>query len=333
MAFFKSESLKKMIENDPIVLIDVGARGGISGKWKSLNNMMKIIGFEPDEEEFQRLGGTARINQIYLPVALFNKKGKIKLNITRNPECASILEPDYAMVDRFLGAEDFETKGFVEINSDTLDEAIKSANIGDVDFIKLDTQGSELQILHGAETVLEQYCVFGIEVEVEFSQLYKDQPLFTDVDSFLRERGFTLFDIRTPLGRKVRKTVPRESRGWKGQGLWTDALYFRDFVSKKDEYLENISRGKAIKTIAIAELHGFGDFALELLDLYLDKKILSDLEYADIKSKLLSSREGKFEPEFRLYQNVKSTAAEFLYARFPSIHKLIVKTILRYRSS
>jgi hypothetical protein len=127
--------------------------------------------------------------------------------------------------------------------------------------------------------------------------------------------------------------VPKESRDWQGQGLWTDALYFRDFVSAKSGCPEELTREAAAKTIAIAEFHGFGDFALELLDFYLNKRIISDSEYDAIRRMLLSPQGGKFRPELRLYQNIKRTAGEFLHDRLPSIHKLIVKSIVKYRGS
>jgi FkbM family methyltransferase len=171
MAFYRSEFFKKIIEGNPLVLIDVGARGGIARKWEPLKSSMKVIGFEPDGNECEQLNETAGNDQVYLPTALFNKRGKIKLNLTRNPACCSTFEPNYALVDRFLAAEDFEMTGSIKVNCNTLDEMIKTTDIKGVDFIKLDTQGSEPQILQGAENVLSKYHVFGIEVEVEFSPL------------------------------------------------------------------------------------------------------------------------------------------------------------------
>jgi Methyltransferase FkbM domain len=56
-------------------------------------------------------------------------------------------------------------------------------NINNVDAIKLDTQGSELDILRGATHVLPTVSL--IDIEVEFNELYDGQPLFCDVDRFL----------------------------------------------------------------------------------------------------------------------------------------------------
>jgi len=325
---YQSKFFSEIAEEDPIVLIDIGARGGISRKWEPLRGAIRAIGFEPDEDECRQLNETSGDDCLYLPVALSNKKGKVNLNITRKLACCSIFEPNYALVKRFWGSEDYDVTSTAEIDCDTLDEVVKTTAVEDVDFIKIDTQGSELQILQGAEDTLDRLCVFGLEIEVEFSPLYKDQPLFADVDAFLRDKGFALFDLRTPPGRKIRKTLPEERKDVMGQGLWTYGLYFRDFASEKSSCLERLSRKKAVKTIAIAEFRGFNDFALELLDFYRSQGIIQEPEYSDISNMLLTGKvtaKARLGPERKLYLNLRRSAGEFLDDRFPFIYKLLVK--------
>lgn len=57
------------------------------------------------------------------------------------------------------------------------------------DFLSLDTQGSELAILKGAERALASSVVACV-AEVEFHRLYENQPLFGDISAFLSDRGF-----------------------------------------------------------------------------------------------------------------------------------------------
>jgi len=65
---------------------------------------------------------------------------------------------------------------------------------GDLDFIKLDTQGSELDILKGSDKILRSPLI-GLEIEMEFISLYKDQPLFGDVVNFLGSKNFQFIDF------------------------------------------------------------------------------------------------------------------------------------------
>ncbi len=79
------------------------------------------------------------------------------------------------------------------ITLSTLDDWTREAGVLAVDFIKLDTQGAELDIFRGAERTLKSVRM--LEVEVEFNELYTGQPLFGDVDRHLRERGFVLWRL------------------------------------------------------------------------------------------------------------------------------------------
>ena len=68
--------------------------------------------------------------------------------------------------------------------------------------------------------------IFGVEVEVEFIEMYQDQPLFNEVDSFMRERGFHLFDLKLFYWR--RKSGLGFDGNRRGQLVHGDALYLRN---------------------------------------------------------------------------------------------------------
>jgi FkbM family methyltransferase len=327
MAFYNSKLFLQLTADTPIVLLDIGARGGIPRQWQPVGKSIKVIGFEPDAGECRKLNSAAANGSVYYPVALAGKKGTIILNITRDPNCASILEPNMELLDRFQGSEDVKLVNKTDILCDTLDEVVSANSIPSIDFLKIDTQGTELDILRGAEKTLEQAGVFGIEVEMEFSPLYKSQPVFSDVDTFLRGKGFTLFDIRDVPGRKIRKTAPAGMRKWRGQALWTDGLYFRDVPAEKNKDFERLSRESAMKTIAITELFGLGDYALELLDLYSNEKIISAREVAIIRKALFSGTKQGLEPEAKLMQGVKSTFSAYAYDRLPFLYKILLKMV------
>jgi hypothetical protein len=70
----------------------------------------------------------------------------------------------------------------------SLDDWHRDNDLPGVEFLELDTQGSELDILQGSKHLLTS-SVLGLQVEVELFPMYKDQPLFSDVDSYLQRRG------------------------------------------------------------------------------------------------------------------------------------------------
>ncbi|MBI2288076.1 MAG: FkbM family methyltransferase, partial [Chloroflexi bacterium] len=202
--FYQSQLFRKIAAEDPVVLIDVGARGGIHPKWRPLHGVIKAIGFEPDADECRRLNEAAVNNHTYFPVALFNKKGKVNINMTREPVCSSILEPNHALLNRFLASEEFEVTGSIEVTCDSLDGIVQNNGIKDIDFIKLDTEGAEYDILLGAKKVLSQ-SVFGISLEMLFNRQRIGEPLFSEIDLFLREQGFVVYDL--PIFRCARTVL------------------------------------------------------------------------------------------------------------------------------
>jgi len=138
------------------------------------------------------------------------------------------------------------------------------------------------------------------------------------IDQYLRGLGFTLFDI-SPVRLKRKKYERVYS---KGQVFWTDALYFKDLPGLEGDI--NFSVEKAVKTIAISELYGYPDFALELLDLYNSKKIINRKVYNEIK-KILVRKTMKnilsleyqlltiIQPFIKLYLEEKKSSARNFY--------------------
>jgi hypothetical protein len=144
-----------------------------------------------------------------------------------------------------------------------LDNQLKAHGIDDIDFIKIDAQGSELFVLQGAERALET-SVIGVEVEAAFTGLYADQPVFADVDALMRKAGFYLFDLR-PCYWKRRAGA--DIGGPRGQIIWADALYLKSpssLARMAAALAGSRQKSKVLKAITIALLYGYGDFALEI---------------------------------------------------------------------
>lgn len=322
MAFYNSQHFRELTAGLPVVLVDAGARGELPPPWPGVAEFLRVIGFEPDEEECRRLNATAGKDRIYYPVALAGSRGTAPLYLTRNRDCASLLEPNFPLMNRFRDARDFEVEGTPDIPSDTLDNVAAENRLAHIDFIKVDTQGTELDILRGAADTLAKRGVFGIEVEAEFSPLYQDQPLFADVDSFLRGEGFTLFDISNP-GRKLRRVVPT-GRQWRGQTLWTNALYLRDLLTANNaDYLAGMAGSDLAKTVAISELYGFGDYAVELIERFETDSLLSPAVADAMRGEVLRGVSGGTQAERRLVRNTRNTVGTYLEERLPRLHRLL----------
>ncbi len=87
----------------------------------------------------------------------------------------------------------------------SLDHLLEDSNFTQPDFIKIDTQGYELEILKGGEKTLA-HAEF-VLLEVSFLDIYINCPLVADTLTFMEERGFVLYDICTLMRRPLDKAL------------------------------------------------------------------------------------------------------------------------------
>ena len=224
-----------------ITVADIGARWGAADAWFRLKPLARLIGFEADPIECARLNSHAdSALEKHFPLALGRTDGPGTLYVTVNPGCSSLYPPSQLSIDCHPGLRDFTTlKERVAIELTRLDTWSRRESEPRLDFLKLDAQGAELDILTGAGDLLDN-CV-GVEAEVAFFAMYDGQPLFADVDQFLRSRGFTFwrFDSLAHYsdqpGEAFRATGSAHydsvTSHWSvgsGRLVWANAIYFRE---------------------------------------------------------------------------------------------------------
>jgi hypothetical protein len=92
------------------------------------------------------------------------------------------------------------------------------------DFLSLDVQGCEYEVLMGAEKALRN-AVCGLIVEVEFAEMYVGQKRFQDIHDFLGQRGFDFVRFQS-IGEASGPVAPLGFR-LGGYQSWADALFLR----------------------------------------------------------------------------------------------------------
>jgi FkbM family methyltransferase len=132
------------------VVIDIGAHIGrytITSS-KQVGNTGKVVAIEADPDNFEILKRNIALNNLtnVLPLnyAIYSTKTKIKLY-----EQSASAKYNSIMLTR---AE--KTKNYVEVNADTLDNILEQNGINQVNWIKIDVEGAEFEVLKGSTKTL-----------------------------------------------------------------------------------------------------------------------------------------------------------------------------------
>jgi FkbM family methyltransferase len=253
--------LPAFLSETPLTVLDIGARGGLDQRWNSFLDSIHAVLAEPDPEEAARLERALKAQGLrdvrVIPKALGSRQGAATLYLTRNPECSSLYRPNEAWLERFPDVDRFRVVRELPIELDTLDAQIAARGWAGqpCDFIKIDVQGYELEVLRGGEQALGA-CLF-VEAEVAFHPIYEGQPLFPEIEQHLTSRGFQLLDLERIFWR--RRDVPREINS-RNQVIWANVLYYRDPLA-----LASLDRATAIRALKVFLAHHLFDLAAELL--------------------------------------------------------------------
>lgn len=178
------------------VLIDVGAAfGGVALYFSELYDDLKIYCVEANPQMLPRIEATldGRKNIVIKNLALGSSTGESYLHVTANQLSSSLNELNKDQISRLNDAHQswLEEVEQVKVKVSTLDQEF--ANVPEVLLLKLDTQGTELEILKGGLELLKRTKF--VLTEMNNHQLYRDACQYYEVDEFLRSRFFRLVDL------------------------------------------------------------------------------------------------------------------------------------------
>jgi FkbM family methyltransferase len=174
------------------VVIDVGANDGQYGDYiRSEGYVAKIVSFEPIAEPYRKLKAKTDRDPVWeaIPIGLGRESKTETINVSRSSVFSSILQPLPVLTDFANNAAD--TIGHQHLSLSTLDSEFKKlVRTGERAFLKIDTQGYEMEVLLGACASLSN--IFGIQVELSLRPLYKGEASLVEVVTFLEQKGFRM---------------------------------------------------------------------------------------------------------------------------------------------
>jgi len=186
----------------------------------------EVVGFEPNLEALTKLNHRKGPKETYLPHAVGDGHRHTLRHCVASG-MTSLLEPNAQVLELFHGFSEWgrvvRTEEVDTVRLDDIPETLST------DFIKIDIQGAELMVLENAVERLRRACL--VHTEAEFLPMYIGQPLFSDVDRFLRQHGFVLHRFEPLVSRTIKPLCWNNNpHAGFSQLFWADAIFVRDFI-------------------------------------------------------------------------------------------------------
>ena len=213
------ELVKKYLPDNPFI-VDAGAyEGHESVLMAQLWPKGCVFSFEPVPEIFNIL---IRVTDKYsnikrFPIALSSSNGSAKFYLSEEPEIPNIPSQSGSLrpPKEHLNYSGTCFKRQISVPTITFDRWAEQNEIEKIDFLWLDMQGTELDMLKASPKILK--TVKAIFTEVEFVEAYEGQALYKEIKSWLESEGFTMIakDFGNPLDRNNGGSVT-----WFGNALF-----------------------------------------------------------------------------------------------------------------
>ena len=210
-----------LAENYVDTVLDVGANVGqfSRGLFDEGGYRGTVFSFEPLPDAHRILERTAasytaggRKWLVAPRTAVGSNAGSATFHVAGNGVSSSLLEMSTAHIE---AAPDSYTVKHIQVQVSSLSELIKDMGVASTRmFLKVDTQGTECEVLQGAADVMDG--IVGIKLELSLTELYSKQKLYNDADEMVRSLGFKLWDV-----------IPGFRNHRHGRLLQFDGIYFR----------------------------------------------------------------------------------------------------------
>ena len=185
-----SNLVSKLLLNEKIVALDVGAQGGFNENIfpKKYNDFFSPIMVEPIKDEADKL---KKENYKVISKGLWSNNCVKKLYIMKKRlGSSSLYKPNkdaYALYDlKKKNYPSFEVSNEIDIECTTIKESLNNLNIKKLDFLKIDTQGAEIEILKG----LGNYLPLLLKIEVQIVPMYENIPDWSELINYLYKLNY-----------------------------------------------------------------------------------------------------------------------------------------------
>jgi FkbM family methyltransferase len=181
-------------------VLDVGANNGSWGlDIAKRHPHIQVFGFEPTPQLVETIRGKVRdlgiTNYEVVPVAVSDQAGTVRFNVAGQADwgCSSLLPFNEGLDKTWPGRTDFKVTDVIDVECIRLDTFVEARGISSIEFLHVDTQGTDLKVMASLGDFLRLVKRGEIETSTSrFVSLYKGQHTLEDVVLFFLKHGFEI---------------------------------------------------------------------------------------------------------------------------------------------
>jgi hypothetical protein len=280
------------LKNERFTLLDLGCSGGIDPHWRVFRERFRALGIDASASECRRLASLEQHPDVHYRAAFVRMMPDHpaypdfagKPFSTRSPFVRTSAHRTVQLLDKQIETGSSEDKllfnqwSRTELADETAPVSVEGALAerawSDVDFIKIDIDNADFEVLTAIADSLSQWQVLGTKLEVNFfGGTSPTEGTFHNTDRLMRSKGYTLVGLEprsysmSALPARYVNTVAAQTHT--GRVFQADAYYVLDLASDEDRALgASISDEKIAKLAAIFSILGQPDSAVELLSVF-----------------------------------------------------------------
>lgn len=275
--FFIYPKIKLNESNNNLIICDVGSQGGLHPRWERIRNDVFSYEFDPQNNKEIKKKDKKVFN-----TALWSTEGQKVFNQYKNGYSSSFFKINTHEMDKFYNFDDHTLINQITIKTNTLDKLLN--NEKSPDFLKLDVEGAELEILKGAGNQISK--LLGIEIEIQFLERYLNTPLFNEIDKFLKDNNFELVFLTTNSWKYKNFSYDFNTNH---RLVWGDAIYIKKINFEK--LVDPLIIKKLVIILLVYDLH---DYAYNLIDSLFSRKNLSSENFLILKKLISDNLQNKY---------------------------------------
>ena len=256
-------------QKEPPVLVDVGASGGLHSAWRDLAKYAVCVAFDADDREMRVDSPDSEIYQklyIYNRALTADQEGLADFYFTKEPACSSTLLPQSKKLAAWEFAHRFAVVQKSAVATIRLQTAIRELKIEHVDWIKIDSQGTDLRLFRSLGE-LGMRRVLVAEFEPGIMDSYQGEDKFWQLMASMDSLDFWMCDVEIKGAQRIRRSLMEAFRPFEQKYFvhllkrapgWAEVTYLNGFVG------QNFRLREYLLGWVCATLKAHHGFALEL---------------------------------------------------------------------